>query len=651
MMQVINTRQAASLLEVSEATVRNWVRNGFIAPVAGSIGRFAITAVELLKQQIAAGEIDRMRRRANKKKTSASFIPAEYLDNKAFSAELATIRAIFLEDTVDIDNALYALTLKQLVLRGEAAIASDQLFAAASCHAGLRKPLSNELTDWIRELPDRTMAAEKACVRLFDALSDASHDDTIGIIYQSLMQAGKKANQGSFYTPAAIIDDIFKDHAGLKGSFLDPCCGTGQFLLRAARQGYDHPQKLYGIDSDSRAVRIARINLLLAFPEVTFSPQVYHADALLQNTNAAPFDANSLNREFALIASNPPWGASFADDDLTRLGKRYPAIKSRESFSYFLARSLELAAAGAVISFILPESFLNIRVHSDIRRHLLANVQVLAVHKLDRPFKNVFTPAIRLDLRKREPGADWLISLKTPNCPERTVEQARFAASSYSIFETSISEDAYRVIDKLYSLPHLTLRDNAEWALGIVTGDNRRHLSAVAEPGMEAIYRGRDIMPYRLQPATSFIRFVPADFQQVAPVAKYRSPIKLLYRFISNSLVIAYDDQQSLTLNSANILIPRLAGYPVKAILCLMNSKLLQFVFARKFTTSKVLRGDLERLPLPLFSEKILCELVALADRAILGEPVAGKIDAVIFNALNFSSTEIDLILSGIALK
>ncbi|EKD83212.1 MAG: DNA binding protein, partial [uncultured bacterium] len=618
--------------------------------VDGSRSRFSAVAVETLKQKIAAGEIDRLRRRANKKKTSASFIPAEYLDNPSFSAELATIRAIFLEDAVDIDNALFALTLKQLVLRGEAAIASDLLFAAANCKAVLRKPLANELTSWFRELPPRTAAAKKACARLFDTLSDAAHDDTIGIIYQSLMQAGSKATQGSFYTPGAIIDDIFTDHAGSAGLFLDPCCGSGQFLLRAARHGYNDPNRLYGLDSDRRAVRIARINLLLAFPEITFMPQVYHADTLLQKSDSEPFDMTNLKKRFTLIATNPPWGANFAGEDLKLLHQFYPAIRSGESFSYFLARCLELAAAGAVISFILPESFLNIRVHSDIRRHILSRARILAIHSLGRLFKNVFTPVIRLDLLNEEPGPDWSVSLKKHGSIEKAA-QSRFVTNSDNTFDAAVSDNEHRIIEQLYSIPHQTLCENADWALGIVTGDNNKHVSAVAEDGMEPVCRGRDVMPYRLKPATSFIRFNPAVFQQVASTDRYRAPEKLIYRFIANQLTFAYDDRQSLTLNSANIMIPRLSGYPIKAVMCLLNSKLLQFVFAKKFSTSKVLRGDLEKLPLPLFSEAILRELVALADRAIKGEPVADKIDALIFNTLDFSRAQIDLILSGIALK
>ncbi|KAF1079318.1 MAG: hypothetical protein GQF41_4427 [Candidatus Rifleibacterium amylolyticum] len=277
-----------------------------------------------------------------KKKAGCSFIPTEYLDIQTFRDEIAIIQKIFLEENVDINLAMYALALKKLALRGKLVSASARSFTTACRCASRHKPLADELTAWRRELSSFTPATQKACSRLFDALTDASHDDTLGIIYQSLMQAGNKANKGSFYTPSALIDDILSDYADATGSFLDPCCGTGQFLLRAAQHGYD-PNRLYGIDSDLLAVRIARINLLLAFPGHDFSPQIIHADAL----------QHDISEEFTLIASNPPWGASISGDELQRLHQRFPAIRSRESFSFFLARSFELAAPGAAISFII----------------------------------------------------------------------------------------------------------------------------------------------------------------------------------------------------------------------------------------------------------------------------------------------------------
>jgi hypothetical protein len=53
--------------------------------------------------------------------------------------------------------------------------------------------------------------------------------------------------------------------------------------------------------------------------------------------------------------------------------------------------------------FILPEAFLNIRTHKDIRQIILEQSKIKSIKHLDRIFKNVFTPVIRLDVLKCAP--------------------------------------------------------------------------------------------------------------------------------------------------------------------------------------------------------------------------------------------------------
>ena len=100
--------------------------------------------------------------------------------------------------------------------------------------------------------------------------------------------------------------------------------------------------------------------------------------------------------------------------------------------------------------------------------------------------------------------------------------------------------------------------------------------------------------------AKEYILFQPEAFQQVAPEWKYRAKEKLIYRFISNKLIFAYDDQQVLTLNSANICIPRFSGILMQTIAVLFNTQIYNFLFSFLCNTHKVLRSDLEKLPIPL---------------------------------------------------
>ena len=134
------------------------------------------------------------------------------------------------------------------------------------------------------------------------------------------------------------------------------------------------------------------------------------------------------------------------------------------------------------------------------------------------------------------------------------------------------------IFEKVFALNFVTLKDNAEWALGVVTGDNKKFISGSKVKGSEPILTGKDIKRFITKEAENFIVFEPKLFQQVAPEEKYRAKEKLLYKFISKELVMAYDANQTLTLNSANILIPTVPDYPIKTILALFNSTLYQSI-------------------------------------------------------------------------
>ena len=153
---------------------------------------------------------------------------------------------------------------------------------------------------------------------------------------------------------------------------------------------------------------------------------------------------------------------------------------------------------------------------------------------------------------------------------------------------------------------------------------------------------------YFLSQASNFISFEPQKFQQVAPIEKYRAKEKLIYRFISNKLVFAYDDKQKLTLNSANILIPKIDNYPIKVILALFNSSLYQFIYSKKFNTIKVLRGNLEELPLPTLSEENYNKITKYIDEIISSSKTHSQLDLLIFKLFDISESEKEYILASI---
>lgn len=167
-----------------------------------------------------------------------------------------------------------------------------------------------------------------------------------------------------------------------------------------------------------------------------------------------------------------------------------------------------------------------------------------------------------------------------------------------------LSSEDIKILEKVKSLGKYNL-GQSDWALGVVTGDNKNKLKKNYSVGYEKIYTGKEILPYRLKTPTNYILYDRKQLQQVAKDEYYRAKEKLVYKFISNKLVFAYDDSGSLFLNSANILIPNIPNMSVKTVLAFLNSELYQYMYIVLFSEIKVLKGNLIELPFPQISSEM----------------------------------------------
>jgi type I restriction-modification system DNA methylase subunit len=639
----VNLDSAANELGVSTATVRNWAKQGILEQ--GEQGLFALDVIQEVKSKIKKGEIDRLKKRANKTQSNAFFIPTEYAENRSLVQEIEKILYFIEVKEVEKEAALFSILLKQLFLRGEVEITTGDSFPYLNSSKWRRECVRREVKDWYEKKLSDHNASD--LISVFEASPKFEAEDALGIIFQSLQREGDKSSKGSYYTPTQIIDDALDQISLSEGRIIDPCCGTGKILLRAIAKGIRDPKLIYGIEIDELAWRISRFNTLLAIPEQEFEPQIYRGDALFELATGSMFsEGNDLLDYFDFVVTNPPWGALSDRSKESLVREYFPRISSGETFSLFTDKCLRLCKQRGVCALFLPESILNIRTHKDVREVLLSNSEIISISQLGRPFQGVFTPVVRITFKKAPPENDS-ISIISEGGQISSLHRNRVFTNPDKVFEVSAVGETEKLLDYIYSKPHTTLAGQADWALGIVTGNNAKHLLATPDKDeAEPVYRGADIESYRKLKPSSFIIFSPDEFQQVAPEWKYRAKEKLIYKFISSKLVFAYDDQGVLTLNSANILIPKAESVSVKPLLAYLNSSVAQFVFTQKFRTHKVLRGDLEKLPIPLFSKSELEQLSNLADRAISGENLNMEVDELIFSALNFSGEQIALMKS-----
>jgi site-specific DNA-methyltransferase (adenine-specific) len=214
-----------------------------------------------------------------------------------------------------------------------------------------------------------------------------------------------------------------------------------------------------------------------------------------------------------------------------------------------------------------------------------------------KAFKGLVTKAQAIIIENNASDPNDIIEC----CSEKKVfnrSLQSFSGIPKHIFNFWTNESEAKVINHMYSMPHITLKGRAKWALGIVTGNNERFCSNEPNDGYVPIYKGSDITKSGLKEPSTFIFSDFSKFQQVAPLEMYHSKEKLIYKFISSDLCFYCDTKQRYILNSANLLIPVNMGISAEQLTMLLNSEIINWLFKKLFSTHKVLRSDLELLPI-----------------------------------------------------
>lgn len=452
--------------------------------------------------------------------------------------------------------------------------------------------------------------------------------DLLGLIYQSALYEGEKNMLGSYYTPGELAGQMVGDFDFSRGqTFLDPCCGSGAFLLAVRGAG---PGQLTGYDSDPAAVMAARINLLLKFPGEVFIPDIQCVDYLGEG-------GAWRERQFDYIATNPPWGAASGTVPAA------PEITSGETFSRFYVNAYRQLKTGGQICFLFPEAVLQVKCHRDIRTFLLeqGRMEQIRVHR--RAFTGVTTGYV--DILCRKNGGDSF-----QPCPVTVVQgEERLVMDSAVFYQAENREFRLHRREDLELLAYIQARGRYDlsdsiWAMGIVTGDNKKKLRTAPEDGWEPVYTGKEVLPYRMKPARYYLRYDRGCLQQAAREEYYRAGEKLVYRFISRRLVFAYDDTGSLLLNSANLVIPRIPHMSVRTVLAFLNSELYQYLYRQLAGGVKVLKGNLLRLPFPEITEEQNRRIEALAKERIQGGSEDGRLEREIYDSFGLSEAQIAVV-------
>ena len=498
--------------------------------------------------------------------------------------------------TVSIDDSAHRLGVSTATIR-------NWLKAGHLKLAGGGKVTEDSLSHFQKEIAGKDKLNQRANKSLKDSHDHLSASSVflkrvelegastvnLGEEYESSLSESYRNKEGIYYTPWTVVSDLFaaSPQNVKEATFCDPCCGSGNFVIRALELGF-RPENVHGYDIDPVAVEItkARIKQFCGYEVTT----VQQGDFLKIASEGIP-------PKFDFIYTNPPWGKKLSKEEKDYLGDRFKSGSSVDTCSLFFFACLECLRDKGTLGLLLPESYFNIATFESARIKALS----LSVERLvdyGRTFTGLLTKAQAIVLTNRPAEPSQVVSCD--NSEKSTNRSAKsFSSNPKSILNLYCSQECSDTLEYLLNIPHINLAKRASWGLGIVTGNNKKFVQPSNKAGFIPVFKGSDISKCGLKESSCFIPENLNKYQQVAPLRLFEAKEKLIYKFISSRLCFFCDTEQRFVLNSANMLIPN-KDFPVmtKVLGELLSSDFMNWIFSSIFNTHKILRGDLETLPI-----------------------------------------------------
>lgn len=173
----------------------------------------------------------------------------------------------------------------------------------------------------------------------------------------------------AFYTKSTPIVDYMVNQLSLKDEdkIFEPCGGDGVFVEAILAENEFAEIDICELNPTSVDILNSKFS---NYKNIT----IRQCDTLLDNELS--FNSN-FGGYYDKIIANPPYGAWQDLEKRAVLKKMYPDLYAKESYALFLFRCIELLKEDGILSFIIPDTFLNLHTHKALRKHILTKTKIL----------------------------------------------------------------------------------------------------------------------------------------------------------------------------------------------------------------------------------------------------------------------------------
>ena len=336
----------------------------------------------------------------------------------------------------------------------------------------------------------------------------------------------------------------------------------------------------------------------LEFPEVFFDE---YGRSL---SDRAGFDA---------VIGNPPYVATSAIDKISREFYRIVFNSSGKEinlFALFTEQGLNLKAH--TISYIVPDSFLNVQSYSGLRQQILEQTKIKSLIEITGDvFKDAILGKVSVFVIEKENSLlirdTNLVSIYNQVAGKEIVLQGQIEQRTFKelpdfAFITRIS--SLQLLQKLKNgRPNLI--EVADIRDGVKTGQNSRFLSSQKHSDRyKPILSNSDIHRYSIRFADMYLDYDRDNLARPREEEIFLAPAKIIMRQTGDRLIAAIDTQQFYTLDNTRIILPQ-PEISITHLTSLLNSKLLNYaheVYAGEAgrVYAQIRIANLEKLPIQL---------------------------------------------------
>jgi len=288
----------------------------------------------------------------------------------------------------------------------------------------------------------------------------------------------------AFYTKSTPIVDYMVSKLSLTSGdkIFEPCGGDGVFVEAILNENEFAQIDICELNTKSIEVLNEKF---LHFLNVS----IRECDTLLDSE----LDFNSrFGGFYDKIIANPPYGAWQDFSKRAVLKKLYPDLYAKESYGLFLYRCIELLKEDGILSFIIPDTFLNLHMHKGLRKHIFTNTQIVELAL----FPSSFFPGVNfgyanlsvITLRKKRDFKACMNNVFSIINGFDKVEQLNNIENSSLKIYTFKQENVFNNpdhafliaensnISKLINHSKLKIGDIADCVTGFYSGDDKRFL-------------------------------------------------------------------------------------------------------------------------------------------------------------------------------